>query len=91
MFSPTGVDHGAEPQSSIVRADLVAWITTAVWIFECKRSTKAKTVPAAEVLAQIRARSYAAPYHNQGKRIFLIGLAFSNATHELIDSAWEEA
>ena len=65
------------------RADLMAQYGDYVWVFELKR---AKYASAEDALQQIIDRDYVAPYVRPGNTVYQIGLAFDEATHQLIDT-----
>lgn len=54
-------------------ADLVIETPDYVYIFEFKLDN-----PAAEALAQIEARGYAAPYAHDARKVYKIGCSFSS-------------
>lgn len=56
-------------------ADLVIETPDYVYIFEFKLDH-----PAAEALAQIEARGYAAPYAHDARKVYKIGCSFSSVT-----------
>ncbi len=74
-----------EDQQSRGRSDLVAEGKTGIYIFEFKVDKSA-----AEALAQIREKNYAAPYMADARPIFAFGLNFSSETSQLADFAIEQ-
>ena len=85
LLSACGLSVVPEATQAAGRADVVATTRRgAVHLFELKVGGTA-----AEALAQIKAKGYAAPYRAQGKAIHLFGLAFDPATHRLVDALSE--
>ena len=56
----------------------------AIYVFELKRDGTA-----AEALAQIKEKGYAAPYLADGRPVWAIGLNFDSKTRQLADAAHE--
>ncbi len=73
-----------EDQQSRGRSDLVAEGKTGIYIFEFKVDKSA-----AEALAQIHEKNYAAPYMADARPIFAFGLNFSSETSLLTDFSVE--
>jgi hypothetical protein len=67
-----------EVSTNIDRIDAVIKTTTAIFIFGFKLSGSA-----AQALAQIRDKRYAQPYLDDGRRITLVGVAFSRKTRNI--------
>ncbi len=86
LLSASGLDVTTEATQAAGRADVVAEALGQVYLFELKVGGTA-----AEALAQIKAKGYAAPYRAQGKAIHLFGLAFDPATRRLVDAQAETA
>ncbi len=74
-----------EDQQSRGRSDLVAEGPEGIYVFEFKVDKSA-----AEALAQIREKNYAAPYLSDKRPVFAFGLNFSSETSQLTDFAFEE-
>ncbi len=74
-----------EDQQAHGRSDLVAEGKTGIYIFEFKVDKSA-----AEALAQIHEKNYAAPYMADNRPIFAIGLNFTSETSLLTDFAVEQ-
>ncbi|MEM8524219.1 MAG: AAA family ATPase [Bacteroidota bacterium] len=64
------------------RLDLVAETEEYIYLMEFKMDGTAK-----EALAQIKTREYAVPYQNSDKKVFLVGINFSNEERNVED--WE--
>ena len=86
LLSASGLDVTTEATQAAGRADVVAEALGQVYLFELKVGGTA-----AEALAQIKAKGYAAPYRAQGRAIHLFGLAFDPATRRLVDAQAETA
>ncbi|MFN8489495.1 MAG: ATP-binding protein [Caldilineaceae bacterium] len=69
----------AEPLTSQGRIDAVLELGDKVYILEFKMTT------AQVALDQIKARGYDQPYHNQGKTIILLGIAFDKEQRAIGD------
>ena len=81
LLSACGLRVTAEDCQAAGRADLVAKVRDIVFLFEIKVDASA-----ADALAQIRARDYAAPYRATAHTLHLIGLSFSSADRLLADA-----
>jgi hypothetical protein len=75
----------AEPLTNLGRIGAVVELPAAVYIIEFKMST------AQIALDQIRAKQYDQPYHNGGKPIILLGIAFDAATRNIADWRVEQS
>ena len=80
-----GLECRAEDVQAVGRADVVASDGRTLWIFELKVDATA-----AQALAQIREKDYAAPYRAQGLPVYAIGLAFDSKTRMLVDADCEK-
>ncbi len=69
----------AEPLTNLGRIDAVVELPEVVYILEFRMST------AQIALDQIRAKQYDQPYHNSGKPIILLGIAFDPAQRNVAD------
>jgi len=69
----------AEPLTNVGRIDAVLELPDAVYIIEFKMST------AQIARQQIREKSYDQPYRSLGKRIILLGIAFDEASRNIVD------
>ena len=85
LLAAQGFRYDIEAANTVGRSDLVATATTGVYIFELKVDATA-----AQALAQIREKDYAAPYRAQGLPIYAIGLAFDSKTRELVGADYEK-
>ena len=84
LFWAQGLEVVTEDTQSAGRADLVVKYRKAIYVFELKRDGTA-----AEALAQIREKGYAAPYLADGRPVWAIGLNFDSKTRGLTDAAHE--
>ena len=85
LLAAQGFRYDIEAANTVGRSDLVATATTGVYIFELKVDATA-----AQALAQIHEKDYAAPYRAQGLPIYAIGLSFDSKTRELIGAECEQ-
>ena len=84
VFTLLGRYVSCEVRQARGRADVVIEARAHVWVMELKRDGTA-----AEALAQIDAKGYAAPYAADPRQLHLIGASFDSNTRLLAD--WEEA
>ena len=84
LLASCGFRFKMESVQSNGRADVVAEHPAIVCIFELKVDE-----PVDRAFAQIREKSYAAPYLADERPIWLIGLSFDSKTRHLVDSAAE--
>jgi len=85
LLRSQGVQCRVEEQQADGRADLVAEHPCGIYLFELKVDGTA-----AEAVAQIRQKNYAAPYLGQQRPVWLIGLAFDRQTRQLADTLVEK-
>ena len=83
VFSLLGRYVSCEVRQARGRADVTIEGRAHVWVMELKRDGTA-----AEALAQIEERGYAAPFAADPKQVHLVGAAFDSRTRLLAD--WEE-
>ncbi|MBR2065528.1 MAG: AAA family ATPase, partial [Kiritimatiellae bacterium] len=83
VFSLLGRYVQTEVRQARGRADVTIEARAHVWVLELKRDGTA-----AEALAQIEERGYAAPFAADPRRVHLVGAAFDSGTRLLAD--WEE-
>ncbi|MBO7673375.1 MAG: PD-(D/E)XK nuclease domain-containing protein, partial [Atopobiaceae bacterium] len=84
VFSLLGRYVHTEVRQARGRADVVVEARAHVYVMELKRDGTA-----AEALAQIEGRGYAAPFSADPRELHLVGAAFDSNTRLLAD--WEEA
>ena len=73
----SGMDVRAEESSAAGRADIVAVLEDATWVFELKIDERASEGAA---LAQLRERGYAEKHRRRGRKVRLVGIHFSEAS-----------
>ena len=73
----SGMDVRAEESSAVGRADIVAVLEDATWVFELKIDERASEGAA---LAQLRERGYAEKHRRRGRKVRLVGIHFSEAS-----------
>lgn len=81
LFALLGTDVKAEYHTSDGRIDLLLQTPEFIYIIEFKRDSDAEAA-----IAQIKAKDYAAPFRNEGKRIIFLGIDFSTLTRRI--SSW---
>lgn len=79
-----GANVEAEVKTNDGRIDMVARTPSDIYLVEFKLGRSAKAA-----IRQIREKEYAAKYATSGKRVTLIGLAFSKKRHTIVSSAIE--
>ena len=84
VLKSVGVYANGEVQTADGRVDMTVETPTDVYLIEFKLDDTA-----ANAIAQIREKNYAAPLALSQKRITLIGLGFSSEKRTVTDSAFE--
>ena len=84
VLKSVGVYANGEVQTADGRVDMTVETPTDVYLIEFKLDDTA-----ANAIAQIREKDYAAPFALSQKRITLIGLGFSSEQRTVTDSAFE--
>jgi len=82
LLKAVGFNVNAEVLTNDGRIDMTCETPAAVWLIEFKLDR-----PAAEALAQIDAKDYAAKYDLAGKRVARIGVSFSSEQRTIVDVA----
>lgn len=78
LWTLIGVKAETEVHTSDGRIDLVVKTPKFIYIIELKFDGSAE-----KAMAQIKEKHYSIPYHNDSRRIFLIGVNFSSKTRHL--------
>ena len=78
VFTLIGTRIEAEARTSLGRIDAVVKTKTDIFLFEFKLNGTSR-----KAMAQIREKRYFAPYLDDGRRVTLIGAAFSKKTRNL--------
>lgn len=83
VFTLLGRYVACEVHQARGRVDCVVWASGHVYLFEFKRDGTA-----AEALAQVEGRGYAAPFSADSRELHLVGCSFDSKTRRLAD--WAE-
>lgn len=86
----SGIDHRNESMHRNGRTDAVLLFEERVYIVELKYAANSIDAPPilASAMQQIRDKSYATPYLNQGKKIHLLSLVFTNSGIEFLEETF---
>ena len=80
VFRMLGLQTHVEMAMSDVRIDMVVATRGYVYLFEVKRDR-----PAAEAMAQIEAKGYAAPFAMDRRTVVKLGVSFSSKTRNIAE------
>ena len=80
-----GINANGEVKTHDGRMDMVVDLPNDIYIVEFKLDR-----PAAEAMAQIKAKEYAGKYALSGKRITLVGISFSSEKRTIVEELVEE-
>ena len=84
LLQGQGIECQPEAVQADGRVDMVCTHPCGIYIFELKVDR-----PAALAMDQIQRKGYAAPYADDDRPIWLVGLSFDSATRQLADAAVE--
>ena len=85
VLASVGVNVHAEVKTNDGRIDMIVDLPDDIYIIEFKLDK-----PAAEAMEQIKSKDYAGKYALSGKRITLIGIAFSSEKRTIVEELAEE-
>ena len=84
VLASVGVNVHAEVKTNDGRIDMIVDLPDDIYIIEFKLDK-----PAAEAMEQIKSKDYAGKYALSGKRITLIGIAFSSEKRTIVEELVE--